>query len=74
MPGEIIQVSFTIHSEDLNFYRKDMSVGNEPGSYEVFIGGNSRDVHEAIFTLEKDGGDWKFSVKDYVDRPTKLGL
>ena len=51
-PGESKNVEFTITDADLSFYRKDMSIGSEPGLFEVFIGGNSRDVKKAEFELK----------------------
>jgi beta-glucosidase len=35
----------------LAFHRADMSYGTEPGKFQLFIGGNSRDVKQASFTL-----------------------
>lgn len=52
MPGESKNVKFRITNTDLSFYRKDMSFGSEPGSFEVFVGGNSRDVKKAEFVLK----------------------
>lgn len=51
-PGESKTVEFRITNNDLSFYRKDMSFGSEPGSFEVFVGGNSRDVKKADFVLK----------------------
>jgi beta-glucosidase len=51
-PGESKTVEFRITNADLSFYRKDMSFGSEPGSFEVFVGGNSRDVKKAEFVLK----------------------
>jgi len=51
-PGESRDVSFNINAETLSFYRKDNTWGTEPGSFTVFIGTNSRDTREAIFSLE----------------------
>lgn len=49
-PGDFKDVVFTITPEDLEFYRKDMTVGTEPGKFKVFVGTNSRDVKEAEFS------------------------
>jgi beta-glucosidase len=51
-PGESQQVEFSITNADLSFYRRDMSYGSEPGEFEVFVGGNSRDVIGGSFLLE----------------------
>jgi beta-glucosidase len=51
-PGESKDVSFTLTQRDLSFFRKDMSFGVEPGKFEVYIGGNSRDVKKAGFALQ----------------------
>lgn len=45
-------VSFRISASDLKFYNKDLRLVTEPGDYKVFVGGNSRDVQEARFTLK----------------------
>jgi beta-glucosidase len=49
--GETKNVSFTISVNDLKFYNGDLKYVAEPGDFKVFIGGNSRDVKEAHFTL-----------------------
>ncbi len=50
--GESKTVSFTIAVADLKFYNSDLKYVAEPGDFKVFIGGNSRDVKEASFTLQ----------------------
>jgi beta-glucosidase len=50
--GESKTVSFTISANDLKFYNSDLKYVAEPGDFKVFIGGNSRDVKEAGFTLK----------------------
>jgi beta-glucosidase len=50
--GESRQVSFEITPDDLAFHRADMTPGTEQGDYNLFIGGNSRDVKQASFTLK----------------------
>lgn len=50
--GESRQVIFTIDVEDLKFYNNDLQFVAEPGEFKVFVGGNSRDVKEASFTLK----------------------
>jgi beta-glucosidase len=51
-PGESKDVSFTLATNDLSFYKRDMSFGTEPGKFKVFIGTNSKDVKEAEFMLK----------------------
>ncbi|MEO7992619.1 MAG: beta-glucosidase BglX [Chryseolinea sp.] len=50
--GETKDISFKISSDNLSFYRQDMSFGPEPGKFQVFIGGNSRDLKSAEFSLK----------------------
>ncbi|MET0392208.1 MAG: beta-glucosidase BglX [Chitinophagaceae bacterium] len=50
-PGESKVVTFTIGINDLKFYNNDLKWIAEPGDFRVFIGGNSRDVKDAGFTL-----------------------
>lgn len=49
--GESKTVTFTIGYNDLKFYTNDLKQIAEPGDFNVFIGGNSRDVKAAKFTL-----------------------
>ncbi|CAN5309839.1 beta-glucosidase BglX [soil metagenome] len=51
-PGKTVEVSFTLSSEDLSFFRKDMTFGYEPGKFQVFVGGNSRDVKGMGFEVK----------------------
>jgi len=51
-PGESKEVAFVISAEDLKFYNANLEYVAEPGDFKVFIGGNSRDVKEAKFTLQ----------------------
>lgn len=50
-PGESKEATFTLSPADLSFYRLDMTYGTEPGKFNVFVGGNSRDVKKAEFVL-----------------------
>jgi len=50
--GESKDVAFKIKNNDLSFYRRDMTFGSEPGKFIVFVGGNSRDTHQATFELK----------------------
>lgn len=51
--GESRVLHFTLTDEDLSFYNDRMKWGYEPGDFQVFVGGNSRDVLKASFTLTK---------------------
>jgi len=44
-------VTFTLKPADLAFYTARGRWEAEPGAFKVFVGGNSRDVKEASFTL-----------------------
>ncbi len=49
--GESKDVVFTITPDLLKFYDYDLNYVCEPGDFDVMIGGNSRDVKKASFTL-----------------------
>lgn len=51
--GESKTLHFTLTDEDLKFYDKDMDWTYEPGDFNIFVGGNSRDVLKTAFTLEQ---------------------
>jgi beta-glucosidase len=51
--GESRKVSFTINVNVLRFYNDKLEYIFEPGDFMIFIGGNSRDVKEASFSLVK---------------------
>lgn len=50
--GETVTVDFDINNELLKFYNNDLQFVSEPGDFRVMIGGNSRDVKSASFTLK----------------------
>lgn len=50
--GESKDISFKITPETLKFYNADLEFVNEPGEFDVMIGGNSRDVKAARFRLK----------------------
>jgi beta-glucosidase len=50
-PGQAREVTFTITPADLAFYTARGRWEAEPGAFTVLVGGNSRDVKEASFTL-----------------------
>ncbi len=51
-PGESRTVTFTIDSELLKFYNKNLEYVCEPGEFEAMIGPNSRDVQRQLFRLK----------------------
>jgi beta-glucosidase len=48
-PGEAKTVTFDISEEDLKFYNSDLKWVAEPGEFDVFVGGNSRDTQQVSF-------------------------
>jgi beta-glucosidase len=50
--GETRTVNFTLGKQDLSFYNAELKFESEPGDFQVFIGGNSRDVKQAAFVLK----------------------
>lgn len=51
VPGESRNVTFTIKPSMLAFQRLDMTLGTEPGRFEVYVGADSRATDRASFTL-----------------------
>jgi len=51
-PGESRLVTFTINSDLLKFYNKDLEYICEPGDFEVMIGTDSQNVQRLPFTLK----------------------
>lgn len=51
--GESKTLHFTLTADDLKFYDQQGKWVYEPGAFKVFVGGNSRDVVEKDFRLEK---------------------
>ncbi len=49
--GESRTLTFRLTPEDLKFYNNDLQFVAEPGDFQVFVGGNSRDVQTAAFKL-----------------------
>jgi beta-glucosidase len=49
--GQSTEVSFRINADMLRFYNDRLEYGYEPGDFELFIGGNSKEVKEASFRL-----------------------
>jgi beta-glucosidase len=52
LPGQSRELTFTLKASDLAFYTAAGKWEVEPGAFKVFVGGNSRDVKEAGFTLK----------------------
>ena len=50
--GESKTINFRITPEMLKFYNYDLNYVNEPGDFEVMIGGNSTEVKKSTFTLK----------------------
>jgi beta-glucosidase len=50
-PGESRELTFSLRASDLAFYTASGTWEAEAGAFKVFVGGNSRDVQEAGFTL-----------------------
>ncbi len=51
-PGETKTVKFQLSPNDLKYYDVNMKWTVEPGKFNVFVGGNSRDLLKADFTLK----------------------
>ncbi|MDF7810412.1 beta-glucosidase BglX [Hymenobacter sp. YC55] len=49
--GESRTLTFKLTTDDLKFYNNDLKFVSEPGDFQVFVGGNSRDVQTAAFKL-----------------------
>jgi beta-glucosidase len=49
--GQSREVVFTLKASDLAFYTAAGRWEAEPGAFKVFVGGNSRDLKEAAFSL-----------------------
>ncbi|GAA4495599.1 beta-glucosidase BglX [Hymenobacter ginsengisoli] len=49
--GESRQLTFHLAADDLKLYNDDLKFVAEPGEFQVMVGGNSRDVQMASFTL-----------------------
>ncbi|MDD2458368.1 MAG: glycoside hydrolase family 3 N-terminal domain-containing protein [Eubacteriales bacterium] len=54
-PGEKCQVQFTVSTDQMGFYDRDMNVVVEPGEMELMIGSASNDVRlQGLFELSGD--------------------
>lgn len=50
-PGETKTVTFTLTTDDVAFYRRDMSYGWEPGDFDLFVGPNAQDLQSVRVEL-----------------------
>jgi len=50
--GETKTVSFTLGMKDLSFYNADLKFVTEPGKFDVYVGGDSKNVKAASFQLK----------------------
>ncbi len=51
--GESKLVEFTLDADKLRFYNRDLKYVFEPGDFMLYLGGNSNDVKQTTFRLEK---------------------
>lgn len=50
-PGESAEIIFVIEERQLRYHHSDLTVSSDPGWFDVYVGGNSRDVLAAEFRL-----------------------
>ena len=50
--GETQQVTFTLTPDDLKYYNHDSQYVCEPGTYDIMVGDNSRDVQSTALKVE----------------------
>lgn len=50
--GETQQVTFTLTPNDLKYYNHDLQYVCEPGTYDIMVGDNSRDVQSTELKVE----------------------
>ena len=50
-PGESREITFTLDARDLSFYNDNLELVAEPGTFHLYIGGNSQATQKASFTL-----------------------
>ena len=50
--GEEQKITFTLSAKDLSFYNSELKFVAEPGEFQIFAGGNSRDVLETKLVLK----------------------
>ena len=49
--GESREITFTLDARDLSFYNDNLELVAEPGTFHLYIGGNSQATQKASFTL-----------------------
>ncbi|WP_410771367.1 beta-glucosidase BglX [Fontibacillus sp. BL9] len=52
-PGESAEVAFEITESQLRYHHSDLSFTSDAGTFELHVGGNSRDTLQAAFRLEQ---------------------
>lgn len=52
-PGEEKEITFEITEEDLRYHHSDLSFASDEGSFEVYVGPNSKNVQSLPFQLIK---------------------
>ncbi len=50
-PGERRTIRFTLHTDDLRFYNRDMEFVAEPGRFHLWVGGSSIEGLQAMFEI-----------------------
>lgn len=50
-PGESRVVTFRLSEKDLSYWNHELKWKADPGKFQVFVGGNSNEVKEAVFEL-----------------------
>ncbi|MCQ4086779.1 glycoside hydrolase family 3 N-terminal domain-containing protein [Saccharibacillus sp. JS10] len=50
-PGESGKAVFTLNEEQLRYHHSDLSFKSDPGRFDIFVGGNSRDTLQHSFIL-----------------------
>lgn len=50
-PGESREITFTLDARDLSFFNDNLELVAEPGTFHLYIGGNSQATQKASFTL-----------------------
>lgn len=53
-PGEAQIISFVIGEDEMAFYRRDMTLGVEPGRFHIWVGGSSEADLHAEFELTQE--------------------
>ncbi len=51
-PGEIHEIQFKVHTNELGFYNQEMKYVTEPGEFKLWIGGSSEARLETKFSIQ----------------------